>query len=207
MRQDTALFESKKIYRKVGALRIPLLLTSGLGIGGKGFSERAFDELVADVKSKGVKSILLCGKILQGHDARNLELAAWYMKRIPKKTKIAMVSGEALERLAEKIPNATYYGEVATLKLDRFTLMAVYSNDASSRTIQQIYDKLRVKPNVLVTGGFNGMLCEGVPHGRLLVKLGRDTSLATPHGMIPQLGWHILHEYDEEHSDIEDRYS
>jgi len=193
-----------------GHLRMPLLLTADWNIGSRWFSERAFDELVADVKSKGVKSILLCGNILQGHDARNLELAAWCLKRIPRKIGIAMISaknGETLERLAEKIPNATYYGEVATLKLDRFTLMAVYSNDASSRTIQQIYDKLRVKPNVLVTGGFNGMLCEGVPHGRLLVKLGRDTSLATPHGMIPQLGWHILHEYDEEHSDIEDRYS
>jgi hypothetical protein len=208
MRQDKALFESKKIYRKVGALKLPLLLTADWGIGSRWFSERAFDELVADVKSKGVKNILLCGDILQGHDARNLELAAWYLKRIPRKIGIAMVSatnGEALKMLAEKIPNATYYGEVATLKLgDSFILMAVY---ASSRAIQQVYDKLRVKPNVLVTGGFHGMLCEGVPHGRLLVKMGRDTSLATPHGMIPQLGWHILHEHDEEHSKIEGRYS
>ena len=208
MRQDKTLFESKKIYRKVGALRMPLLLTSDWGIGSGGFSERAFDELVADVKSKGVKDILLCGNILHGHDARNLGLAAWYLKRIPEETGIAMISsknGEALKRLAEKIPNATFYGEVATLKLgDSFTLMAMC---ASSRAIQKIYDRLLVKPNILVTGGFHGMLCEGVPHGRLLVKMGRDTSLATPHGMIPQLGWHILHEHDEDHSDIEDRYS
>ena len=208
MRQDKTLFESKKIYRKVGALKMPLLLTADWNIGSRWFSERAFDELVADVKSKGVKDILLCGKILHGRDARNLELAAWYLKQIPRKTKIAMVSGEALERLAEKVPNATYYGEVATLKLgDRFVLMAVYGKYAQSGTIQKIYDRLLVKPNILVTGGFHGMLCEGVPHGRLLVKMGRDTSLATPHGMIPQLGWHILHEHDEEHSDIEDRCS
>ena len=213
MRQDKALFESKKIYRKVGALRMPLLMAPDLGIGGKGFSERAFDELVADARRKEVKDILLCGNILEGHGARNserTELAAEYLKRIPRKTKIAMAgtNGEALEMLAEKIPNATYYGEVATLKLgDRFTLMAVYGKYASSGTIQEIFAKLRVKPNILVMGRFNGMLCEGVPHGRLLIKLGRDTSLATRHGMTAQLGWHILHEYDEEHSEIEGRYS
>jgi hypothetical protein len=211
MRQDKALFESKKIYRKVGALRLPLLLTADWNIGSNGFSERAFNELVADVRSKGVKDILLCGNILQGRGARNLELAAWYLKRIPKKTGVAMISaknGEALETLAKKIPNATYYGEVATLKLgDRFALMAVYGKYASSGTIQKVYARLRVKPNVLVMGRFHGMLCEGVPHGRLLVKLGRDTSLATRHGTTAQLGWHILHEHDEEHSEIEGRYS
>jgi hypothetical protein len=136
-------------------------------------------------------------------------LAAGYLKRIPRKTRIAMVSGtngEALEMLAAKIPNATYYGEVATLKLgDRFTLMAVYGKYASSRTIQEVYTKLKIKPNILVMGRFHGMLCEGVPHGRLLIKLGRDTSLATRHGMTTPLGWHILHEYDEEHSEIEGR--
>jgi hypothetical protein len=220
MRQDKASFESKKIYRQVGALRMPLIMTADWNIGSKRFSERALDELVADVRGKGVKDILLCGKILQGPGARNsergdldgrIELAAGYLKRIPRKTKIAMVSGtngEALEMLAEKIPNAKYYGEVATLKLgDRFTLMAVYGKYASSCTIQEVYAKLRIKPNILVMGRFHGMLCTGVPHGRLLVKLGRDTSLATRRGTIAQLGWHILHEHDEEHSKIEGRYS
>jgi len=209
MRQDKASFESKKIYRQVGALRMPLIMTADWNIGSKRFSERALDELVADVRGKG--DILLCGKILQGPSARNLELAAGYLKRIPRKTRIAMVSGangEALEMLAEKIPNAKYYGEVATLKLgDRFTLMAVYGKYASSCTIQEVYAKLRIKPNILVMGRFHGMLCTGVPHGRLLVKLGRDTSLATRRGTIAQLGWHILHEHDEEHSKIEGRYS
>jgi len=193
-----------------GHLRMPLLLTADWSIGGREFSEQAFDELVADVRSKGVKDILLCGKILQGPSARNLELAAGYLKRIPRKTKVAMVSGtngEALEMLAEKVPNATYYGEVATLKLGDFTLMAAYGKYASSRTIQEVYTKLKIKPNILVMGRFNGMLCEGVPHGRLLIKLGRDTSRATRHGTTAQLGWHILHEHDEEHSEIEGRYS
>ena len=210
MRQDKASFESKKIYRQVGALRLPLLLTADWNIGSNGFSERAFDELVEDVRSKGVKDILLCGNILQGPSARNLELAAEYLKRIPRKTKIAMVSGtngEALEMLAEKVPNATYYGEVATLKLGDFTLMVMYGKYASSRTIQEVYTRLKVKPNILVTGRFHGMLCEGVPHGRLLIKLGRDTSRATRRGTIAQLGWYILHEHDEEHSKIEGRYS
>jgi hypothetical protein len=224
-----------------GALRTPLLLTADWHIGSEPFSALAYDILVDDVKDNKVKDIVVCGNILQGLCGRKLgwselleprldrqiDLAERYLKQIPSGTKIAMISGvneeaaqkryrryDTLKILARRIPNATFYGQAANLKLgDRFTLMAVHGKGrnpyASSSPIQKAYEKLSVKPNIFVMGHFHELFCMNVPHGRLLIKpgtLARETIYDRRRGITPQVGWYILHEYDREHDSIEVRF-
>jgi len=224
-----------------GHLRMPLLITADWHVGSKPFSALAYDILVDDVKDKKVKDIVVCGNILQGLSGRKFEqselleprldrqidLAARYLKQLPSSTKIAMISGvneeatknrykgyDTLKILAKMIPNATYYGQVANLKLgDRFTLMAAHGQGrspyASSHPIQRAYERLIVQPDIFVMGHFRELIHMFVPPNRLLIEpgtLARETIYDKCRGITAQVGWYILHDYDEEHDEIEVRF-
>lgn len=212
----------------MGKFKLPGLLTADWNIGSGQFSDQVFSELVASVKHEKVKDVLICGNILEGLVRRSeqsdlIDLAAGYLKQIPSRTKISMISGvneetmkkrsgyDALRILAERIPNATYYGKVAKLKLgNRFSLMAMHGRGKNSYAslfpVQKAYAKLRAKPNILVMGHFREMLHTIVPHGHLLIEPG---TLAMEPIYVPRrgvVGWYILREYDEEHYKITERH-
>jgi len=151
--------DAGKVYKEVGSVNTPVIISSDWHIGSKGFSEIAFNQLVEDVKKYKIKDILVAGDVIQGKGVHSREaldllvmdiddqvdLAVQYMNMFPKDVTIHLVHGgheehlmgsvrvgyNALRHVASRINNCNYYGYGARLSLnDKYSLLMMHTSGA-----------------------------------------------------------------------------
>lgn len=149
---------SEHLYKILGKISLPAIISSDWHLGSYGFSEQAFDLLIDDCKQYGVKAIINAGDVLQGRGVHRLEaqdVRLWnldeqvaelssLMKKLPNNVKMHCVIGNHEEKIkgsivagydplkaaAKQIPNLIYYGHVAKLGIGdtEHSLMMLHSS-------------------------------------------------------------------------------
>jgi len=139
-------FEEEQLYKELGKIELPAIISSDWHIGSKTFSQQAFNEMIEDCEEYGIKNIINAGDLLQGRGVHRLEaqdISLWnideqvselgrLLELIPKGTKVHCVMGNHEEKLkgnvqvgydclkasATQFKKLKYYGHVAKLGIE-----------------------------------------------------------------------------------------
>lgn len=135
-----------EIYRPLGKIETPILLSGDFHIGHKAFTEQGFNQLLDDIDDFDINSVILVGDILQGLGVHRLEakdivepdidsqvdMGIDYLSQIPDDVDILTTIGnheqklkgkhkigfDAVKAMAHRIDNMSYFGSVAEFTLN-----------------------------------------------------------------------------------------
>jgi len=155
------------VYKCLGNVELPVLITSDWHIGSFGFSNLAYSQLLNDINTCNIKSIIHCGDLIQGLGVHRTELldlkikstehqedlAIRLLKKIPSRVKIHTIIGnheqklkgkvqvghDSIKVIARALPNMTYYGAAARLSLEEeYSIMLMHGEGGTRYTGSKI---------------------------------------------------------------------
>jgi hypothetical protein len=230
-------FEKDKYYKVLGNVEAPILVTSDWHIGSKGWSVIAFDKLAEDCEKFKVKTMLHAGDLLQGLGVYKVEAmdiiepsideqeesAIKFLNRLPKSTRKILVIGnheeklkgswqighDPMKRIAGEVVNCEYYGHMAKLMLNKWSILMVHGSGSPSYAwtymVQKILRNLVERPTFLIVGHLHMLGVWSYPPNNYAVMAGtlqRESSYLLQKGIQSVVGWIIIKDYDGKKLDV-----
>jgi len=159
----------ENMYRSMGDISTPIILTGDFHFGSKSFYKLAFDQLVEDSKKFNIKDIMIAGDLIQGRGVYPTELEELSLPSISDQISgvsdllskldcnVHLISGnheekvqgsvdvglEPLKIVARTCRNVSYYGHVANLKLNKdYTYMMFHGSGSVTTAVTHMIEKV-----------------------------------------------------------------
>lgn len=161
--------DEEQMYRSMGDIATPILLTSDLHFGSKSFCRQAFDQLVEDVDYYNVNDVMIAGDLIQSRGVYPSELDDLEIFDITEQitgvtnllskinANVHFIAGnhenklqgsveiglDPLRLVASKSKSFHYYGHVANLTLnDRFSYMMIHGSGGVTTATTYMIEKI-----------------------------------------------------------------